>query len=493
MNQLHKFDEFRIARKLIVFNRTVQSILLVTLLIGVNLFAIKFTFRWDITADRSNSLNAESVAYLREFEGELKIWVISNDELQLPNGRYAREDIKPLIEEYLHTADRLGLDGLEVEHVDIYKDREKVIRLRENYGFQEENLLLLVNAVGRRVVPVEELYQKNAESGEIEFRGEQAITAAILEISDPTRKKVVFTVGHGEMSLDDVDEQRGLSEFANYCSQRNIELSTIDLSRYASVPNDVDILVIASPQAGFEGEDVEKLRSYLERSNGSVMLFVEPFRQHNLDDMLNDWGILCDNAVIIDPGPDYQTASGNLIIRRFAEHPITNALFENKLYVYSNRPRPVRLDPAPPRIAGVERIALLGTSDTSWIENDFREESVPEFTLGRDLRGPIPVGVLAERRGAESLGLSLQGGRLIVFGDASLLSNNLFRLYGNRTLLANAINWSLQRNYLLSIPPEKIESYRLTISQSDLNTLLIALCLLPFGFGILGLLIRLIR
>ena len=493
MQSQHKFDEFRLARKLSLLNRLVQSVLLITFIIGINLFAIKFMVRWDITKDRSNTLSPESIAYLQQIKGDLSIYVAMNDKLQLPGGRYVTEDLDPLFDQYIDAANRLGMDDFHVEYVDIYQDRDTVLQLKESFDFDQENVILVGSESRHSIVPIEELYEKDGETGELEFKGEQAITAAILETSDPIEKSISFTVGHGEMNLNDSDPQRGLSELATYCDTRNIDLKTIDLSRYDSVPESVDVLVIAAPQAEFSDEDVEKLRYYLEKTNGSVILFLEPFRPHNLDNLLEDWGILCDEAVIIDPGPDYQTSSGNIILRRFGEHPITQSLIKNRLYVYSNSPRPVRLSPDAPRVAGVQRTLLLGTSDTSWIETGFREEKLPEFTPGHDIPGPISVGVLSERRGAESLGLKLKGGKFIVYGDASILSNNLFRLYGNRMLISNSFNWCLQRQHLLSIPPDRIRNYQLSISEADLRTLIIMLSLLPLALALVGLTIRAIR
>ena len=493
MQSQNKFDEFRLSRKLTLFNRFLQAVLLITFIIGINLFALKFTVRWDITQDRSNSLSPESVAYLQQIQGDLSIYVAVNDQLKLPGGRFVMEDLHPLFDQYTHAANRLGMKDFQVEFVNIYQDREKVLQLKETFDFDQENVILIGSSSRHTIIPMEDLYEKDADTGELEFKGEQAVTAAILEVSDPIQKNICFTVGHGEMNLNDSDPQRGLSELASYCEARNMDLKPIDLSRYDSIPESVDVLVIASPQAEFSDEDVEKLRYYLEKTNGSVILFLEPFRPHNLNDLLEDWGILCDEAVIIDPGPDFQTSSGNIILRRFGEHPITQTLINNRLYVYSNRPRPVRLNPDAPRVAGVQRTPLIATSDTSWIETGFREEKVPEFTPGRDIAGPVTVGILSERRGAESLGLKLKGGKLIVYGDASILSNNLFRLYGNRTLVANSINWCLQRKHLLSIPPDRIRNYQLSISEADLRSLIIALMLLPLALAFLGLTIRAIR
>ena len=493
MKSSNKFDEFRLSRKLDFLNRFIHSVLLITLIVGVNLFAIKFSVRWDITSNLSNTLSPESIAHIENVTEPIEIYILMDENLKLPDGRYAKDDVGPLFDEYVHTADRLGKKDIKVEFVDIYRDREQLLQLKNRFEFNDENLILIGSNDKRRTVKFEELYDRDPQTEEWLFKGEQVITGALLEVSDPKEKNVYFTVGHGEMSIDDVDPDRGLSEFAEFCRERNISIENLDISRYDYIPERVDVVVIASPQAEFNDIEVEKLRYFLEKTNGSLIVLLEPFRRHNLDDLFYDWGILCEDSIIIDAGQDYQTSSGNLILRRFAEHPITQSLIDNKLYVYSNRPCPVRLDPGAPRIAGLQRIPLMATSDTSWMEVGFREETMPKFTEGRDVAGPIPVAVLSERRGGESLGLKLKGGKLMVFGDASMMSNELFRLYGNRVLMSNSLNWCLQRNHLLSIPPQRIPSYRLTVSEADLNTLLTALLALPAVFAVLGLIVKIIR
>lgn len=489
----HQFDEFRLSRKLDFLNRLVHSTLLITFIVGINLFALKFSARWDITESLSNSLSPESIAHLEKIDEPIEMYVLMDDELQLPNGAAAGEDVVPLLEAYVHTAQRLGKEQITLQIVDLYRDREQLLQLKRRFEFDESNLILIASNDHRRVVAIRDLYQMDGSKGHLLFQGEQILTGALLDVSDPMEKRVFFTVGHGEMSVEDADPARGLSELATYGRQRRIEIGTIDLSRYDAIPEWVDVLVVVAPQAEFAPVDVEKLREYVEKTNGSLMVFLEPFRQHNLDELFHDWGIMLDQGMIMDPGPDYQTSSGNLILRRFAEHAITQPLIDNQLYVYSSRPRPVRLDPAGPRVAGVRRTALVGTSETSWIEMNFSSESVPIFSQDRDVPGPIPVGVLAERSGGEALGLKLKGGKLLVFGDATLLSNNLFRLYGNRVLMTNSLNWCLQRNHLLSIPPQRIANYRLTLSEADLQSLLLALLCFPVAFGLLGLLVRVIR
>jgi hypothetical protein len=70
------------------------------------------------------------------------------------------------------------------------------------------------------------------------FIGEQAVTAAILDVSNPDRKKIYFLVGHGELRPDDVDPARGLSMVRDQLRLRNYDVDTLDLAAARKVPAD---------------------------------------------------------------------------------------------------------------------------------------------------------------------------------------------------------------------------------------------------------------
>ena len=62
--------------------------------------------------------------------------------------------------------------------------------------------------------------------------------------------------------------------------------------------------------------------------NGRIVVLIDPGRRHGMEDLFYDWGILVDDMTIQDDGPDYRSQGGDLIIRRFAEHPITKLLVD---------------------------------------------------------------------------------------------------------------------------------------------------------------------
>ncbi len=492
-NRYHRLDEFRIARRVGALNRVAQGLLWITLIIGLNLLAFRLAVRWDLTPERRHTLSPETQAYVTSMSGTPVSVIVTSGEPDQEGGRNELRDVKTLISRFEHAFRQSGEQNFKWEVVDVFRQRDRAAELIRDYALEQGNSIIFEAKQGRRVLRMSDLYQKDKESGKTTFVGEQMVLSSLLEVTDPASKVVYFTIGHGEMQLGDVDPLMGLSELGLFLAARNVFVRELDLTRFDQVPDDADLVVIASPQAEMRSADVEKLRKYMENGNGSMIVLLEPFRIHNLDALLYDWGILCDNAVVLDPGPDYQASSGGLILRRYAEHPVTTSLIEGRLNVFSTQLRPVRFDPGVPRIAGVQRSVLMATSETSWMEMNARTESIPKLDPNVDVPGPIPVAAVSERKGGQQLGLNLKGGRLVVVGDASIVSNALIRLHGNRTFIANVLNWMLQRDQLLSIAPTAMDSYRLTLSQKDLRGLLFYLMLLPLLVALVGFLVRLIH
>ena len=81
-----------------------------------------------------------------------------------------------------------------------------------------------------------------------DFIGEQAVTAAILDVSNPDRKKIYFLVGHGELRPDDVDPAHGLSMARDELIQRNFDVETLELAAARKVPADAALLVSVWPR-----------------------------------------------------------------------------------------------------------------------------------------------------------------------------------------------------------------------------------------------------
>lgn len=487
-----RFNEFRFARRFRAANRSIQILLGVSLIIALNFLASKYFQRFDLTKSGNYTLAPETRAYIRELKQPVEIIVMIPKELNDPNIETIHYDLQKLLREYAAEGIQGDQTMIRVEFVDIYRQRKRAQELKEKYNIAQDNIILVASETKGRTIQLSELYTED-DGMRRAFAGERAVTSAIVSIATADEDKVYFVVGHGEMRLDDVDPLRGLSQLESFLRERNYKLATLDLAVDPLVPEDADLVVVPSPQASLLPEEVEKLRRYMTERNGKMIVLLDPGRRHGMEDLLYDWGVLVDDMQVEDNGPDFRSQNDDLIIRRFAEHPITDLLVDYQITALFGQPRPVRTDPASINDERIKVSQLVGTSDQSWGERDFRTQDPAVFNEGRDLRGPISIAAVSTRSAGSELGISIPGGKLAVFGNSDFISNNLLRAFGNRTLFFNTMNWALSKNSLLNIATRPLESYQIVMSEKDLNRILIYFLILPIAVALFGSFIYIIR
>ncbi|WP_269525791.1 GldG family protein [Coraliomargarita parva] len=487
-----RFNDFRTARQFRALNRILQIMLSISLIIALNYLAARYFTRFDLTQSGNYSLAPESKAYIRALSQPVEIIITIPQDPDVQELRQIHRHLDKLLRAYDAEGRIQGRQMVRVEYVDIYKQRQRAQELSNQYNLTQENIILIANGTRSREIRQADLYK--VVDGEIAgFQGEKAITSAILEVDTEKTDKLYFLVGHGEMRLDDVDPLRGLSQLESFLRERNYTLATLDLSVDEKVPEDADLIVIPSPQASLLPEEVEKLRRYMTERNGRMIVLIDPGRRHGMDELFYDWGVLADDMAVVDTGPDFRAQGGDIIIRRFAEHPITELLVSYQITALFGLPRPVRTDPLSVNDQRLEVTQLIGTSEASWAERDYRSQNPVVYDAGRDLRGPISIATVSTRSTGSGLGINIPGGRLAVFGNSDFIANNRLRTFGNRTLFFNTLNWTLDRINLLNIQTRPLESYQIVMSKNDQKNLLLYFAILPVATGIFGLFIYLLR
>lgn len=483
---MHWPDTFQANRRLRTLNLLLQAVLVFALFGGLNYLAHNHSWRFDLTRARLFSLSAETRSYLDRLEVPIRAVVAFEREPEDPEIAQARRDVMALLREYAH-ATRGRTAGIVVEELDVFKQRRRA----ETLGVTENNTILFLAGDRRRTVFLNELYRMAGREKQA-FVGERAFTSAILDVAQADKQVIYFLAGHGEMSPDSVEPDRGLSQFRDALRQRNFAVATLDLTRVREVPADASLVIGVSPRTPFLPQEQELLRRYLSQRAGRLVLCIDPAVEAGLDDLLFDWGVLVDDVLILDTSPDFLVDGGDLILRRFARHPITQLLIDNQIPIVTGFARSVRPDPGRPIDEALRVESLIATADTAWGERHYRSNQPARFDPGVDLKGnpALSIAAVSERVTAANLPFSVRGGRLVVFGSSDWLSNNRLGLLGNLTLALNTVNWLVDRDTQLNIPPRPLERFQLSLSQAELQRLRLGLLLVvPGGVAILGLIV----
>jgi hypothetical protein len=479
-------ESFRAVRWLRTLNLVLQAALLVSFIGGLNYVARNHAWRFDLTHARKFSLSPETLSFIRNLKGPVHIILTLSPENDNP-------EVRGLIDEYVYATEDRPAGQITRETLDLYQNRRRA----EEVGIETADVVVLISGDRRRVVTINELYtfrdrQRHA------FQGEQALTAAILEVSDPVRLRIYFLSGHSELRIDDPDAQHGLSGLRDQLKLRNFEVETLDLGVTRRIPPDAALLVAVAPRGRYSPAEQEMLRQYLGAGAGRMIFLLAPGASVSalgLESLLlDDWGILVFHDVLIDP--ENVADNGDLFIRAYAEHPITRMLIGQNAPLRMGVARTVMPDPGR-ALGGFNTITLATTSTSAWGE-PFRSGILPKYDPGIDTR-PLPgmnppdrlgVMVASERLAVRAnLPFSVRGGKVVVFGTGDLVANSRID-HGNLAAFLNAVNWSVDRDHQLAIPPRPIEQFQLSLDAGEFMKLRYALLLgLPGGALLLGLLV----
>ncbi len=369
-------DSFRTARWIRTLNLVLQAVLFMTFIGGLNYLARSHAWRFDLTRYRRFSLSAETLSYLKELTRPVHIVITSDEKSDDP-------EVTGLLREYVNATEANAGGQVTVESVDIYQDRRKT----EKYGVDKAGVILLLCGDKQRALTVDDLYHVEDKVRK-SFVGEQAVTAGILDVSNPDRKKIYFLVGHAELRPDDVDPPaacRWSASSSGSGTTTSTPLSSRPCARCRTTRRSSSASPPSTPSRPFEQE---LLRYYLGVSAGRLILFLAPNTQPGLKDLLiDDWGILVDDDMVFDLGSDNISEDGDLIIRAFAQHPITQILVDYKEALRIGLARSVRPLPGRPAAAGLTVVTLAATSTTAWGELDYRQRGIQTFTPGVDIKG----------------------------------------------------------------------------------------------------------
>jgi ABC-type uncharacterized transport system involved in gliding motility auxiliary subunit len=316
------------------------------------------------------------------------------------------------------------------------------------------------------------------------YKGEQQFTSAVLQLSEGRKPKILFTTGHGERALDDAGP-RGLASAREILGADNFEMEEWASLGKPAVPAKTDLVVVAGPSSSFVPPEIDAFSAYL-RGGGRMLILLDPTLASatlvatGLESWLAGYGVQVDRDIVVDPAnPLPFFGSETLFVKDYGDHPITKALRSGNLRVIVSLARSVRKGEAPATAAN-QLTELLRTSAQGWGETDLAHlDQVAKDA--RDIPGPVALGVAAEIKG----GAGSRPARLVVYGDSDFAANQLVKANApNSMLLANSLNWLVEREGLLGIPPRKTEQVRLSLTPGELRVLAALVLLVLPGLAV---------
>jgi len=470
VNQRYRHGSPSLRRTVDLSNAALNAALFAGVLIVVNVIAFRYGGRaLDLTRDRAFSLSSLTTAQLKTLPRPVTFTTFF--------GRSAAaaqqfDRVQQLLELYRAA----NPEKVRTDHVDPFRDLPRYQDLVKRvpavdvtqgggvvveYGDGETADRVVVRNADLFDLPRAARFDPDAERYESVFKGEDAVTTALIHLREGKKSKVVFTTGHGEPSVDDMETNRsGLGVFKSRLSATGSDVAAVNLLT-EDVPVDASLVAVVGPKTPFKPEEVARLRACSDRKQPLLLVLGEGDTA-GLETWLQGFGIEVGRGYAAEPRLSYRGRREAVLVPVVGQrHPVLEPL--NNELVLMMRAAPLKIPKANDRgTAGVTTAVtgLLRTSAESWVESD-ASARVPEKD-DKDTPGPLDLGAAVSdrpRAGEPPPGAP----RLVVFSSRYMADNAMIQIApSNLDLLMNAANWLRGRSDLRGIPPKSHVALTLT-------------------------------
>lgn len=437
----------------------------------LNVITTRHSFRKDLTANSFYSLSDQTVKTLKGLTQKVKLTAFfrSGEDQQL----------RDLLQEYRHYS-----TNLEFEFI----DPDKTPARAQVFKVTSYNTTVVESGNKRKDIQPQEIfgYSFQGQQPQREFKGEVAVTAAIISVTTDRQQAVYFLEGHGERSPGDAGEN-GMAEMKRLLEGDNYTVNPLNLMKTGNIPEDAGLIIIAGPRGTVSAGEVKILRPWLAR-NGRLLILLDPESSGGLDPLLAEWGVKALNGVTVDPRSFY-FVDPLTPIPAYGSHEITADLAKQRVGTLFPGAR------AFDQIASKSLVVtpLLRTTPESWLERN-PMETKPKYDRKADLKGPlilaIAVSALQKDTAQTAPGMPAQAGnsapKLVVFGDSDFCANKIRSVSdGNFDIFLNSANWLLGTAGSISIRPKQADSRRLFLTNVQ-TSFMWYLCVLLTPLAVIG-------
>src|SRR5213596_1345355 len=277
----------KIGRVRIGFNVLVQVVLILFLMAMVNSFAFKHYKRWDFSRDQKYALSDKTRRFLDTLKGKMRITVFFSPSTPIT------ADLQNLLTEYQYA----GKGKIDVEHIDPERNLSRAKELFDKYKVVTDESLLVLDYDGRnktvKASEMADIDQSGMAFGEgprvAAFKGEQAITSAMIDVVEGKKKTLGYVTGHKEPSLSEGTSP--ISVLKTFIENENIKFQELNLLDLDAIPADVKAVTIVGPQYDFSDREMKLLRDLWDKQ-GRILLLLDPAaKTPRLHGFLNELGV----------------------------------------------------------------------------------------------------------------------------------------------------------------------------------------------------------
>ena len=471
------------------FGVAFQIVLACVLLGAVNYAGFHYYLRSDWSPAQKYRLGEQTIGLLGQLPAAVTVYVFFSPTTAAP-GFEIYGDVMNLLKEYQFTAG----DKLTVEYIDPMRNLGRARELQARFEFGPEENLVVVESGGKTkqisAVDMAEYDFIPQLSGDpprvVAFKGEQALTSALIELGEETQRTVYFLQGQGEPR---VGGGSTLSLLQEYIARQGVRVAPLNLGVTGGVPEDAAGILIVGPRYDLPPASAQLLGDYWTR-DGRIMVLLDPAAETPLlREFLASAGITpLDDRVLRAVELGFVTAIVRDVVGTFsAVSRVTRRLYGAEAML----PGATCSLELNAKTEGTLVEPLITAGEPFWGEKDHvtDESKGVAFDAGADTAAPLIVAAMAERGGVADEKVDVGSARLVVVGNSEFVSDGVVT-EPNLDFGLNALNWMLDRGHLTGIAPKTVRAFSLNLTDLETGRIaLYTLVLIPAAAALAGIIV----
>jgi hypothetical protein len=478
----------KIHRVRIGVNVIVQVALLLFLAIAANYLGFEHYRRWDLSRDQKYALSDKTKRFLETIKGKMRITVFfaANNPIS--------QDVQSLLTEYQYAAK----EKIDIEHIDPDRNYSRAKALVDKYKIVSDESQVILDYDGRhkavKATEMAEVDQGNPMFGEppkmTAFKGEQAITGAMIELVEGKKNAVGYVLGHKEPPIA---EGGPMSLVKTVIENENIRFQELNLFEVPEIPPDLKTIVIIGPQYDLSDREMKLLRDFWDKQ-GRILLLLDPSaKTPKLLAFLNELGVKVNDdrlMALVKTGIQEMARVRDVIGRFLPESPITKKLAEVR-GIFLGGTSSITLEQDRVRAGNVRLQPLIQAEKGYWAEKDYNstDEAKLQADAAQNPGTPLTIGGSIEKGGSADERVQTNSARLVVVANASFVQDNAITQDQQALdFISGSVNWLLSREQLIGIAPKVPKTLSFSLDENAMRNLRwLILVLLPLIPAVLGL------
>jgi ABC-type uncharacterized transport system len=478
----------RIGRIRIGFNVVVQIVLILFLAAMVNSYAFKHYARWDFSRDQKYALSDKTKRFLDTLKGKMRVTVFFSPSTPIT------ADVQNLLTEYQYA----GKGKIDIEQIDPERNLSRAKELFDKYKVVTDESLLVLDYDGRnKTVKASEMAdvdQSGMAFGEgprvAAFKGEQAITSAMIDLVEGKKKIIGYVTGHKEPALSAPTSP--ISLLKTFIENENIKFQELNLLDQPAIPADVNAVIIVGPQYDFSDREMNVLRDFWDKQ-GRILILVDPAANTpRLRAILDELGVKVNDdrlMVFVRTGIQELALTRDVQARFLGDSPVTKRLADVRA-IFIGGTASLTLDPNRGRAANIRLEPLIQAEKGYFAEADYNSDNQAKLQADAQKAGdaPLTIAASAEKGGSADARVQVNSSRLVAVSNATFVQDSaIMQDQAALDFVSGAVNWLLSREQMIGIAPKIPKPLTFSLDPEGLRRLrwivLVLMPLIPAAIG----------